>query len=450
MGDKAGERRLTYHERVAEQIIEKLEKGVAPWQRPWKPGELDEPYNPVTKTRYQGSNRLLLTVQDYDDPRWLTFNQAKERGMHVKQGERGTQIAFYKFEQVQPKVDNKGRPVLDEDGEPVLEVIKLDRPLLRTYTVFNAQQIEGMPELKKEPISEIERNERAEEILRESMAKIQHGSGLRADYSPGEDKITLPKPGLFQSSDAYYAVAMHELGHWTGHESRMNRFTEDSFQGPERAREELRAEIGSLMLSQKLGLGHYPTEQHAAYVDSWIKLLKNDKTEIFKAAADAQKICDYVMQYDLQKEKRTEKELGSETENHHTKVLEQALKEGIKMDGNAVNLDPTQYIVVRADKSQGLGWVQDLKRHELKMAAVVSEPGHTAAIIKPTHPGRVEEKLGLIEKLEVNRPNLTVSQGGPVRPAMVLEATGVKVDMQKFLRTMMWDYSPAKGKGMEI
>jgi antirestriction protein ArdC len=450
--DETTDRKLTYHERIAEQIIGQLEKGTAPWQKPWEPDELAEPYNPVTKTRYRGVNRVVLTMGDYDDPRWLTFKQAKEMGANVKKGAWGTHIAFYKFEQLQPKVDDKGRLVLDEDGQSIMEVVQLEHPLLRTYTVFNAQQIEGMPELKKEPVPEAERNERAEGILRESGAEIQCGSGLRAAYSIREDKIILPKPKLFQSTDAYYATAMHELGHWTGHESRLNRFGGKKPEDPTtaRAREELRAEIASLMLSQELGLGHYPTEQHAAYVGSWIQLLKNDKTEIFKASADAQKMCDYIMQYDLRKEKSVEKELDGQTENKHTRVLRQALKEGVEVDGDAVNLDPTRYIVVRADKSQGLGWVQDLKAHGIKPAAVLAERWETAVVIKPANLGRINERQGVEEKLGVSRPDLTVSQGGMVKPAMVLEATGAAVDVSKFLAKGMRDYTPAKGKGMEI
>ena len=139
----------------------------------------------------------------------------------------------------------------------------------------------------------------------------------------------------------------------------------------------------------------------------------------------------------------------SEAENRHAKTLGQTLKDRIHVEGNTVNLDPARYTVVRADRSQGLGWVQDLKEAGLKPAAVVAEKETTTVVLKHAYPGSEKEGKAISEKLDASHPGLAVSQGGTIKPTMVLEATGASIDMQKFMHTMIRDYSPAKGKGME-
>lgn len=287
-----------YAQEVAGRIIEQLKQGTAPWQKPWKPGELRLPYNAATGKEYRGMNSLWLHMQGYGDPRWMTYKQAEAAGAQVRKGSRGTRIIYWKFHDEQPVKDDQGRPVLDEAGQPLKVRVELERPRVFTAVVFNAQQIDGLPPLEAKPVGpEPERHARAEAILANSGAKISHVEGDRAFYRPSTDSITLPARHQFNSADAYYATALHELGHWTGHESRLNRDLSHPFGSEGYAREELRAEIASLMLGERLEIGHDPG-QHAAYVASWIKVLEDDPREIFRAAADAEKINSYVLAFE--------------------------------------------------------------------------------------------------------------------------------------------------------
>ena len=283
-----------FHEMVAEKLIQQLKEGTAPWQRPWVPGESGAflPYNPVTGNRYKGINAIQLLSQERDDQRWMTYKQATGLGGQVRKGEKGTGVQYWKFTEEHIKKDADGKPVLDSEGNPVKEVVRLERPRGFFAIVFNGEQIDGLPPIQKQehtwdPI------ERAEGILTASGADIHH-NGSRAFYRPLTDSIHLPDKGRFPSAENYYATALHELGHWTGKEDRLNRDISHPFGSEGYAKEELRAEIASMILGDELGIGHDPS-QHAAYVGSWIKVLKNDPMEIFRAAADAEKIQNYVL-----------------------------------------------------------------------------------------------------------------------------------------------------------
>ena len=306
-------KKVPFEEKVADNIIKALENGTAPWIKPWKGSELKEmvPVNLVTEKPYNGVNfvNLLVTAMErgYSDPRWMTFNQAKSIGANVRKGERATEVKFYVFKERRDVLDADGKPVLDEKGKPVKEEIKLENPKLVRFNVFNAQQCENVPELKREEIQDAQREfeaiEAAEKILENSGADIRHIEGNRAYYSPAQDFIVLPKKEQFLEAGGemgYYSTALHELGHWTGHESRLNRDMGDGFGTPSYAKEELRAEIASFMMCSKLGLDFDP-EQHYAYIGSWIKVLQEDPKEIVRATRDASKITNFVM--DLQKEK---------------------------------------------------------------------------------------------------------------------------------------------------
>ncbi|WP_439847610.1 ArdC family protein, partial [Neisseria gonorrhoeae] len=175
-----------------------------------------------------------------------------------------------------------------QDGKPEKETVRLERPKVFHAVVFNGEQIDGLPPLKLRPLS-WNPDERAENILKNSGAVIDHRHGDRAFYSPSRDSITLPLREQFESPGAYYETALHELGHWTGHADRLNRDLSHPFGSEGYAREELRAEIASLMLSQELGVSFNPG-QHASYVASWIMVLQDDPMEIMRAASDAEKI----------------------------------------------------------------------------------------------------------------------------------------------------------------
>ncbi len=294
-----------FHEKVAENLIEQLQKGTAPWQRPWQPGEPGAflPINPTSGKRYKGINAIHLMSQDRDDQRWMTYKQAAALGAQVRKGEKGTQVQYWKFNEEQTVKDDTGRPVVDGKGNPVKAMVELDRPRVFFSMVFNAEQIDGLPPLVREK-QEWNSIERAEKILSASGADIRHGGSDRAYYRTATDSIHLPDKGRFPDASNYYATALHELGHWTGHESRLARDLAHPFGSEGYAKEELRAEIASMMLGDDLGIGHDPG-QHAAYVNSWIKALQDDPREIFRAAADAERIQNLVLS--LEKEAAVEK-----------------------------------------------------------------------------------------------------------------------------------------------
>ena len=293
-------KKTPYYQLVADEIVRQLEAGTAPWVQPWKAGELSLPHNPVSGARYRGANTLWLSMAGRRDPRWMTYKQAQSVDAQVKNGEKGTRIQYWKFTEKRIVKDDKGQPVLDDKGQPKAKIIYLDSPRPFSAVVFNAEQIEGLPELKKEP-PEWNSHQRAESILKQSGARIEHLSGNSAFYSPSADKICLPEKAQFASADSYYATALHELGHWTGHSSRLDRDILHPFGSQAYAKEELRAEIASLMMGNELGIGHDPS-QHTAYIASWIKVLKEDPSEIFRAARDAEKIMEYTLELENNKE----------------------------------------------------------------------------------------------------------------------------------------------------
>jgi antirestriction protein ArdC len=212
----------------------------------------------------------------------MTYQQAREEGWQVRKGEKATTIFFYKPLEVDDEAAKDGTRII---------------PMLKSYSVFHASQVDGIPVYKAPTMGEApwQRPESADIILKNSGAVVRIGGG-RAFYSPGTDHIQLPPENAFNGPHEWAATALHELGHWTGHATRLNRDLSGKFGSGAYAQEELRAELASAFVGTTLGL---PTDipQHASYIDNWIKALKNDKREIFRAAADAQKIADLALGY---------------------------------------------------------------------------------------------------------------------------------------------------------
>ncbi|MGE4538387.1 MAG: zincin-like metallopeptidase domain-containing protein [Desulfovibrio sp.] len=296
------ENRKPYHEQFAEQIIEDLKKGTAPWLKPWQPGELHAPHNPVSGTVYSGINRVMLSRRGFADPRWMTLRQANSLDCRVRKGEKSQTIVYWQFTKEEAARDDKGKPVMDGDGNPVMEKVELARPIVRFSSVFHVSQLDGeIPPLDPSKAGPAwDPNQKAETILENSGAVIKHNQRNRAFYNLRLDEMSLPPKDHFPSADGYYATALHELGHWTGHPSRMNREF-GPFGSEPYAREELRAEIASWMLGQDLGIGHDPG-QHLSYVDSWISVLEKDPYEIVRACRDAEKIKQHVLNMEQKQE----------------------------------------------------------------------------------------------------------------------------------------------------
>ena len=276
---------------ITDRIIGLLEKGVVPWQKPWQGGE-QMPRNLVSGHEYRGVNVFLLHAMMYQSPFWLTFNQAREMGGHVKKGERASPVVFWKRLQVAAP----GEP----DGKKTI-------PFLRYYSVFNVVQCEDIPADKIPALSDSKREhcpiQAAESIVAAMPQKpeIKHGGG-RACYSPSLDSVTMPLPETFRSGQDYYSVLFHELTHSTGHASRLNRKGIDSsggewsaFGSTPYAREELVAEMGAAFLSGHAGIVERTLDNSAAYIQSWLARLKDDCKLVVQAAAQAQKAADFIL-----------------------------------------------------------------------------------------------------------------------------------------------------------
>ncbi len=339
----AGDRkRIPFHEEFAGKVIRMLEEGTAPWQKPWRPAENLAPRNPLSGTVYKGVNRLHLAMSGFEDPRWMTVKQANDAGYRIKAGSRSTAVVHYQFTKDQDRLDENGQPVLDGDGNPIRETVQLERPVVRMARVFNAEQVEGFPPLpEQEKAFAWSPQEKAEQILANSGAVIKHDQYDRAFYRPANDEIHLPPRNSFDAADKYYATALHELAHWTGHPERMNREF-GPFGSAVYAREELRAEISSWMVGQDIGVGHDP-DRHAAYVKSWVKALREDPLEIMRACRDAEKIREHVLGFDRGLETRAEPVRESEEE----KRLEQirAVRELMQKTTDPEELDDLQGIL---------------------------------------------------------------------------------------------------------
>lgn len=277
MTNKADSRDL--YQEVTDQILAALEAGVAPWARPWE-GQvaLELPINGVTGRPYSGVNVLLLWVQaqaqGFTSHHWMTFRQAKAAGAHVRKGEKGTRIVFWRPVRRKEKQD---------DGSEKLR----EFAILKSFTVFNRDQVEGL-----EDAPEVARVASADELLDASGATILHG-GARAFYNPGEDFIRLPRPESFDSMGHYYGTVLHELVHWTGHADRIGRDLTGRFGSEAYAAEELIAELGAAFLAAQLGV---PGQlRHADYIGNWIQVLRSDKKAIFTASRQARTAADWLI-----------------------------------------------------------------------------------------------------------------------------------------------------------
>ena len=293
-----------YHQQFADQIVEQIRQGTAPWQRPWKPGEESLPKNLSSGKEYRGGNSMYLSVaqgaKGYGDNRWGTYKQIQAAGGQVRKGEKGTRILSFQDHRQIAVTDKAGKSVHDAEGNKVYRYERLDHPMVRQYTVFNADQADGL-KLPERPAQQPEwkAHANAEAVMRASGVKINHVAGDRAYYNLNSDQITLPERGQFPSASHYYQTALHELGHATGHESRLNRQSlqegvKAGFGSEAYAKEELRAEISSMMTGQRVGVGHDPS-RGAAYVESWLKALQDDLREIYRASSEAQKMSDHLV-----------------------------------------------------------------------------------------------------------------------------------------------------------
>lgn len=286
---------------ITEDIIKAMEAGVPPWRKGWSSGQLA--YNASSGKVYQGINQLILGMQPHGDPRYLTYKQAEAMGVQVRRGEHGVRIV--KMVEVEKK---RAKQAAGKDGEVIAEE-NGKALVMKGYTVFNATQIEGMAPLPANEGEDVQPAEAVEAIvwgLQETGLKLTFGHYQPA-YDLKRDEIRIPVAKAFHSLEDFHATLLHECAHASGHQKRLARpCMHASFGSMEYAKEELRAELASAMMTGLVGLPPGPTmiESHAAYLASWLEALQSDKNEIFKAAADAQRICDYLEKVGLEAKPR--------------------------------------------------------------------------------------------------------------------------------------------------
>jgi len=282
-----------HYAEVTDRVIAALEAGTPPWRRPWDPdkaGGPSMPRNAITGARYRGINVITLGMSllafSSGDPRWATYKQAADRGWQVKKGERGTIAYFFKRLEVR---DSKAG---DDDEDATKRI-----PLLRSFTLFHASQIEGIPHFVPPSIEEApwRAPDAIDAIITNSGAVVRIG-GDRAFYSPTTDHIQMPPHAAFHSASGWSGTIVHEMSHWSGGEKRLNRDLRNSFGSHDYAREELRAEISQAIVCAELNV-ECDFANSAAYLASWLERLRSDRKEIFRAAADAQRIADYLLAF---------------------------------------------------------------------------------------------------------------------------------------------------------
>ena len=276
------------YSQVTEQIIADLEAGTVPWEQPWS-GGFSLPRNGSTQNFYSGINILILWMRQkkagFTSSQWLTFNQAKALGGSVKKGEKGTRIIFYS-------------PLKIEEANIAGELEEKKISMLKVHSVFNLTQIEGLESLLEIELGTAQRAEpeiceEAERVLQSSGAKLSFDGGPMAFYDIKDDSIHMPEKAVFNDQLGYYATMLHELTHWTGAESRLNRNFQSNKSKPQYAVEELVAELGSSFLCAHVGLKY--TAQHASYINEWLKVLREDKGAIFKAASQARVATEFLV-----------------------------------------------------------------------------------------------------------------------------------------------------------
>lgn len=285
-------RSTTLYAEVTDRIIAELEAGRLPWVQPWDAARIEAglPRNAGTGRRYSGINVLILWAalfeHGYASQGWLTYRQALALGGHIRKGEHGTTICY--ADRFTPK---------DQDRQVTSEEDRRQIAFLKRFTVFNVDQCDGLPEGigGTLPLPEAsEAIEIADGLIAATGADFRIG-GADAFYAPTEDFVQVPPQQAFAEPINWYRTALHELGHWTGHESRLDRLGRRKLVGEAYAREELAAELCSAFTCAELGIE--PTVRHADYLGSWLAVLRDDNRAIFRAASAASKAADFLLAF---------------------------------------------------------------------------------------------------------------------------------------------------------
>ncbi|MEE1262051.1 ArdC family protein [Ruminococcus sp.] len=291
-------------EQIANRFIAALQEERIPWHQEWQ--NVIAPYNAVTGRGYRGLNYFWLACiamdKNYADPRWCTFIQAKDKGWKVIKGEKGTRVEFWSM--YDTKTKKKLTPSQVKKLRDTLELSEFHdrvKPISNVFTVFNGEQLDGIPKLKVENrrlFSTAELIELRDRLLKNMELRLREG-GNEAFYSPTNDYVNMPMIERFDGAYSYMSTFLHESAHASGAKHRLNRDLSGRFGSESYAKEELRAEIASAFTASATGIKYEqsPTmENHAAYIQNWIKVLENNPNELFAAIKDAEKISDYLLE----------------------------------------------------------------------------------------------------------------------------------------------------------
>lgn len=329
--DKSGYDKLSpQRKKIADMLLANLESGAGVWKQGWRSG--GAPENAITGKQYRGVNNLFLLLvsmeRGYKDNRWLTFNQMKAREWSFKTDEAGRSLGKNAGVPVE-FFDLWDRETHNKFDRAVLDGLSADErqtymdenvyPIRRYYTVFNADLIDGIPAKEERVLDESAKTERAERMISnwsENESKIVYG-GSQAYYSKASDEIHLPVRGDFYDLQEFYATALHEIGHSTGHAKRLSRDLSGKFGSPEYAMEELRAEIASVFLEQDFGVevDESAVRNNRAYIQHWKDVIRKDPNALFTAIADADKISKYILQKEAELSREIEPYAVSEEED---------------------------------------------------------------------------------------------------------------------------------------
>jgi antirestriction protein ArdC len=301
---------------LSDKLIGEIKEGNSLFQKPVKENGMPafvKPINPVTGKGYSAMNALILGMQRHDDPRWLSADAARYAGTWVKEGEKGTLIEFPKTSDIQAIRTADGQRIKNEEGVTQTKTVEFEKPKTGQAFLFNGSQLKDVQPLEEFVAKQEERQilspvQRAEKLIEDSNAVIIHG-GQEAYYDKQRDAIFLPEKETFENETKYFQAAVHQLAHWSGHESRLNRPMEGKFGSLDYAREELRAAIAGILIGGETKLGHN-FGQHAAYTGSFAKILKDEPFEIAKASRDAQKIANLLLGTSQKREQKQAAEPG--------------------------------------------------------------------------------------------------------------------------------------------
>jgi antirestriction protein ArdC len=325
---------------LSDKLAAEIREGNSLFQKPVKDNGLPafvKPINPTTGKSYSAMNALILGMQRHDDPRWMSADAARYAGNWVKKDEKGTMIEFPKTSDIQAIRTADGQRIKDGAGVTQTKTVEFEKPQRSQAFLFNAEQLKDIMPLdeflaKQNEAQTLSPIERAAKLIEDSKAVIIHG-GQEAYYDKQRDAIFLPEMESFENETKYYQAAIHQLAHWTGHESRLKRPMEGKFGSLDYSREEMRAAVAAILIGGDLKIGHN-FGQHAAYMSNFVKILKDEPFEITKVSRDAQKIANLL--------------LGTNQKREQKQGAEQ---QGFKVGDEIAYLDTTYKVLETKNKS---------------------------------------------------------------------------------------------------